>query len=47
MKLNQKPEKIYTHEGGRASRIKPLEELKRAVLSCLLWENSSMKTAKI
>ena len=38
MKLNKKPEKVYTHEGGRASRISPLEELKRAVLSCLLWE---------
>lgn len=39
MKLNKKPEKVYTYEGAIASRIKPLEELKRAVLSCLLWED--------
>jgi hypothetical protein len=29
-----------THEGGPASIIKPLEELKRSVMSCLLWEDS-------
>jgi hypothetical protein len=29
-----------THEGGMASVIKPLEELKRSVMSCLLWEDT-------
>jgi len=29
-----------THEGGPASIIKPLEQLKRSVMSCLLWEDS-------
>lgn len=31
---------VYTHEGGRASRISPLAQLERSVLSCLLWEDS-------
>jgi hypothetical protein len=34
---NQNTER--THEGGPASIIKPLEELKRSVMSCLLWED--------
>ena len=29
-----------THEGAPASAIKPVEELKRSVMSCLLWEDS-------
>ena len=29
-----------THEGGKASHIKPLDELKRALMCCLLWENT-------
>lgn len=41
MKTNKalKKESIYTYEGGKASRITSLEELKRATMSCLLWEN--------
>jgi hypothetical protein len=31
---------LITHEGGPASIIKPLEGLKRSVMSCLLWEDS-------
>lgn len=31
---------IVTHEGGRASKITPLQELERSVMSCFLWENS-------
>jgi hypothetical protein len=31
---------LTTHEGGPASIIKPLEELKRSVMSCLLWEDT-------
>ena len=29
-----------TYEGGPASVIKPVEELKRSVMSCLLWEDT-------
>ena len=29
-----------THEGGKASIQKPLQELERAVATCLLWENT-------
>jgi len=30
---------LKTHEGGRASFIKPFEQLKRAIMTCLLWED--------
>lgn len=30
----------YTHEGGIAARINPLQELRRSVLACLLWEDT-------
>ena len=36
--LNRKKESIYTHEGAKAKRISPKMELRRSVLSCLLWE---------
>ena len=39
MRINQKPERVFTHEGGVASRITPFEELKRSVMSCMLWED--------
>lgn len=41
MKTNKavKRDPIYTNEGGKASRITSLEELKRATMSCLLWED--------
>lgn len=28
-----------THEGGRAARVTPEQQLRRLVMSCLLWEN--------
>jgi hypothetical protein len=31
---------LRTHEGGISYPITPIEELKRSVLSCLLWEDS-------
>jgi len=31
---------VLTHEGGKASHIKPLEELRRAVMTCLLFEST-------
>lgn len=36
MKINQSQ---ITHEGAKASRIQPADELRRTVLSCLLWED--------
>lgn len=42
MKTNRaiKAEPIYTHEGGKASHITAFEELSRATMSCLLWEDN-------
>jgi len=39
MRLNLKPEKIVTHEGGIAKRINAKQELERSVMACLLWED--------
>jgi 60 kDa SS-A/Ro ribonucleoprotein len=39
MRINVLPKPAFTHEGGRASVIKPIDELRRAVLACLLWED--------
>ena len=43
MRLNtaQAIPKIYTHEGAVAKRITPEQELRRSVLSCLLWEREA------
>jgi len=38
-KLNIKPEKLTTHEGGRAVHINPELQLRRSVMACLLWED--------
>ena len=35
---NKKPQSIYTHEGAKGKRLTPELELRRSVLSCLLWE---------
>lgn len=43
MKLNNRYNTQYrnkTHEGAPAKRITPLQELRRTVMSCLLWENT-------
>jgi len=34
-----KPAPIFTHEGTRAERITPLQQLVRSVMSCMLWED--------
>lgn len=34
-----KSEPVYTHEGGKARRISSMQELRRSVLACMLWEN--------
>jgi hypothetical protein len=31
--------KLKTHEGGAAVPIKPLDQLRRSVMACLLWED--------
>src|ERR1700752_4163085 len=31
---------IYTHEGAKAQHITPYQELRRSVLSCMLWEDT-------
>lgn len=38
-RTNVNRNKETTHEGAPAKNIKPLDALKRSVLSCLLWEN--------
>ncbi len=42
MRLNVTPElpPVLTHEGGPAVRIGPLKELRRSVLTALLWEDT-------
>lgn len=42
MKTNavRKSEPVYTHGGGRAVRMPSEELLRRAVMSCMLWEDS-------
>lgn len=37
-KLNRKPAKVFTHEGGVAKRVNAEQQLRRSVMSCLLWE---------
>jgi hypothetical protein len=32
--------KLFTYEGGMAPPVKPVEQLRRAVMACLLWEDS-------
>src|SRR5579859_1902264 len=34
-----KPIKIFTHEGARGRKFTPEQELKRALMNCLLWED--------
>ena len=31
---------IYTHEGGRAKKINPEQQLRRSVMACMLWEKT-------
>jgi hypothetical protein len=45
--LNRKvKENIYTYEGGRANIISKEEQLKRTVLTCLLWEENSYESGE-
>ena len=38
--INKKVESIKTHEGGTAKRIDKVKQLRRSVMSCMLWEKS-------
>lgn len=42
MRLNSavRAARLLTHEGAPASRLTPYQELRRSVLSCLLWEDT-------
>lgn len=42
MRVNVSPKhsSSLTHEGAIASRISPIQELRRSVLSCMLWEDT-------
>ena len=41
MRINRKStEGVTTHEGAKARRTRPADELRRTVATCLLWENS-------
>lgn len=44
--LNTKKEKKLNHEGGTSGRFTAYEELRRAVLSCMLWEDSFYESGK-
>ncbi len=39
MKINVAPKPIQTHEGGIAKHINPELQLRRSVMSCMLWES--------
>ena len=38
-KLNTKVASVFTHEGATAQHINAEMELRRSVMTCLLWEN--------
>ncbi len=46
MRTNVARERPRTHEGGPAKILTPLEELRRTVLSCLLWEDTFYESGK-
>jgi len=37
-KLNHKPQSVQTHQGAKAKHINAEQQLRRSVMSCLLWE---------
>lgn len=39
MRTNAKPMPIYTHEGAKANRCNDIEQLRRTVMACMLWES--------
>lgn len=39
MRVNVKPDPVFNHEGAPALKAKPIDELRRATLACMLWES--------
>lgn len=39
MRINVAPQKVYNHEGTPAAKHAPADELRRAVMACMLWES--------
>lgn len=46
MRTNLKRQPIQNYEGGRAAHISPAQQLRRLVLSCLLWEDEFYQDGK-
>lgn len=46
MKINTPNGPIFTHGGAPAKRINPVQQLRRTVMSCLLWENEFYESGK-
>lgn len=46
MKINQAVKPIYTYEGAKAKHISTEDQLKRSVLSCLLWERGAYESGQ-
>lgn len=40
MRTNVKPRPVHNHEGVVASHVAPIEQLRRSVLACMLWESN-------
>lgn len=40
LNLSTKAAEIFTHEGGKAKVINPELQLRRSVMTCMLWENT-------
>lgn len=39
MKLNSSPKPVFNSEGVKVSPIEPVDELRRTVMACMLWES--------
>lgn len=39
MRVNSAPVSVTNHEGVKASQVQPIEQLRRTVLACMLWED--------
>src|SRR3954470_11470924 len=38
MQVNTAPKPVFNHEGVKASHVSTIEQLRRTVLACMLWE---------
>ncbi len=37
---------VYTHEGAKSTKLTPIQELKRTVMACMLWEDNFYEDGK-